>query len=93
MPWVNASSRGSCLGSTRALADASSHCPLCSCKACAFCDARGAALALMSSPPPPDPACATVARRGAWAEGAIAQVPCASRLATCSTCSTRSLAG
>ena len=51
---------------------AGSHCLRCSCKTCTFCNARGAALGLLGAPPPPDPACATVSKRGsASAEGVV----------------------
>lgn len=50
---------------------ATSHCPLCRCKLCSFCNGpTGLAL----PPPPPDAACATVTKRGAWSGGIIAQV-------------------
>lgn len=48
-----------------------SHCPLCHCRACTFCSGMDA---LTAPPPPPDPQCATVAKRGSWSGGVIAQV-------------------
>lgn len=55
-----------------------SHCPLCRCKQCSFCRDHPVVAAggdpWRFPPPPPDPLCARIGRRGSWADGIIAQV-------------------